>query len=109
RSPKQFNDLLTKLSQDGVKNFHSPLADFNAYWEAKRANPREEAARLIGDGGESYDRALQTGGDLKIPSAKFLSVLSPDDARGLAMDWKISPDRKTPRHEHVRIEERAGE
>lgn len=110
RSPDEFKALFATLGQSGLKKLYSPIEDFNAYWEARRANPRDVAAKLAGDDGAAYDHAVQTGGDLPMPAENFLAVLGKTEhARGLAQDIKIRPDGNTPRQEQKRVERRTEE
>lgn len=110
RSPDEFKVFLATLGQRGLKTMYSPIEDFNAYWQKRRADPRAIAAKLVGDDGKAYDHALSTGGDLPLRADNYLPVLGKTEhARGLSADIKLRPDGKTPRQEQARLERRAAE
>lgn len=115
RSPEEFQRAAARMKEEkgAVKDVLVPSDRWVAYWQAKKLDPAEMAAAVMGDDGKAYADALATGGDLAIPVEKYLSKLArTEHAAGLAQDSRLYPDAMTPREhadEEKRLQERLKE
>jgi GGDEF domain-containing protein len=100
RSPELFQKAVEQMKTEKgtVKNVYVPVEEWTRYWQDKKLDPGEVAAKVIGDGGKAFSEAMGTKGDLAIPAEKYLkSIAKTEHAAGLAMDAKLFPDDLTPR------------
>lgn len=95
RLPEAHKELLDGLTKDGpVEHLYVPQEAFQSYFQGKNIDPEVVANELgIQD---SYKEALQTGGDIKIPTATWASkVAGTEHYQGLANDIKFDPQDLT--------------
>ncbi|HXF44860.1 MAG TPA: hypothetical protein VNK91_01960 [Burkholderiaceae bacterium] len=97
RLPAKLQELLERVTHDGpVENVYIPVEQFATYFQTARLDPRAVAAELLGDPA-AYDAALQTGEDLKIPTARYAATLAASDHhKALVPHLRLHPDEMTP-------------
>lgn len=61
-----------------VENLFVDPESFSEYWQSKSVDPREVARELWGST-EAYDRALQTGEPMAIPTSTYATKLAPTE------------------------------
>lgn len=94
RLPPKYKELVNNITKDGpVENVHIPQEAFIEYFQSKGLDP-DKVARDLGVG-NSLLEARQTGGDVKIPLADWISDAGKEHYQGLARDVKFSPDDLT--------------
>lgn len=97
RMPEAHQELIKQLTQDGpVENIYIPIQAVEEYFQGKKLDP---ATVMEGVGvKDSYEEAKQTGGDVKIPLADWVSkVVGTEHYQGLADDVKFDPEGLTVR------------
>jgi hypothetical protein len=53
---------------------------WNTFWQSQGVDPKAKAAEVIGDGGVSYEQALQSGEELVIPTGAYTAKIIGTDA-----------------------------
>lgn len=98
RAPEALQDLLEQATQDGpIPDVYVPTAPWVAYWQTQGLDPAQVAAEVTGDA-TALPQALETGGDLRIPTARYAARLAgtPHNA-ALAPDLRLGPTELTAR------------
>lgn len=97
RTPEVFEGWLKRALKDGpVENVFVPASAWVTYFQSQGVDPFEMAATISGVTREDLETAVQTGGDLKIPTASYATVMagSPHDPF-MVENMKLSPDDMT--------------
>lgn len=102
RMPEAHQELIASLTKDGpVENVYIPHEALEQYFTSKGIEPAAAAEELGVT--KLYQDAKQTGQDIKIPLADWVSkVVGTEHYKGLADDIKFSPDDLTNREMHER-------
>jgi hypothetical protein len=95
RLPKAAQQMVEQLTKDGpVENVYIKPEDFKTYFQSKNLDPLE-AATLFGVAQE-YQEASETGADIRVPLAKFVSnLVETEHYQGLKNSVKFNPDALT--------------
>lgn len=95
RLPKKAQEVVEQLTKDGpVENVYIKPEDFKTYFQSKNLDPLE-AATLYGVAQE-YQEASETGADIRVPLAKFVSnLVETEHYQGLKNSVKFNPDALT--------------
>src|ERR687887_477029 len=72
-------------------------AEFDRLYQEQGANPRDVAARFMGDGGKAWDEANATGADLPVPTATFLKMARSSEGLALTDIARLPQQERTPR------------
>lgn len=81
--------------QDDVQSVYMPVEAATAYFQGKGIEMAQVASELGVD--QEYQEARATGGDIKVPLAKFVEkVVGTEHWKGLENDVKFDPDGLTP-------------
>lgn len=103
RSPEEGRAFLEGLGKGTI--IYSPVEDWNRFWTERGVDPREVAARVVSDGGRTYDEAVATKGDVEIPAAAYLEKLARSKhGTELLQEVRLAPDHRTPRQEAAETE-----
>lgn len=97
-SPEATESAIDRLAQDGAPStvFFS-VDKWRQYWESRKVDPRAMAERLGADA-KIYDQAVETGGDVQIPSAKYLALVGPTQHyNALIPEMRTSEDQMSQR------------
>lgn len=97
RSPEAFDGWLTQALENGpVENLFIPAQTWVTYFQSQGVDPFEMAASINGVSRDDLEVALQTGGDLKIPTASYATVMAGSSHDGFLIEnMKLSPDEMT--------------
>lgn len=95
RSPEKFRELVERLTENGpVENTYINIEGFNQYFQKKEMNPTQVAQEL--GISEAYNKAIETGSDIMVPTAVMAEKLAPSEHYGaLAEHIKFNPDGMT--------------
>lgn len=94
-SPEEFGKLMNAFAGD--KSVYVNREAFDEYAQEKKVDPRELAAGINGDNGESYDSA-KASGQLVVPMGRWAEkVVLPGHAEKLSPDTKLNLNELTPR------------
>ncbi len=91
---EQFTERVTAGS-DAERVYMTPEA-WDRAWAARGEDPAARWA-VVTEKPELYDDAALTGGDLEIPTAKWLARLTPEEQRALFVDARFHAEDMTPR------------
>jgi hypothetical protein len=98
RSPELFEEAHQLAQGEAPQTRSIAVEAWDRYWQVKKIDPAQMAARVMGDGGKSYAEAAAGGGDLSIPAEKFISnFANTEHIAGLREDLRLSPDAPTLR------------
>jgi hypothetical protein len=78
RSPEAIEALIASATKGGAETLYAPLEHWNEYWQSKGVDPATKAAELTGSP-EAYAFATQSGGDLPIPTARYVTQIAPTE------------------------------
>jgi GGDEF domain-containing protein len=96
RSPEEFGKLVDRFGPE--KKVYVTRAEFDNFAQEQKVAPRGLAAGIVEDGGNAYDAAVQSGGDIAIPIGKWAkNVVSQGHDKKLFEDSRMSLDELTPR------------
>jgi GGDEF domain-containing protein len=96
RSPEEFGKLVDRFGPE--KKVYVTRAEFDNFAQEQKVSPRGLAAGIVEDGGNAYDAAVQSGGDIAIPIGKWAkNVVSQGHDKKLFEDSRMSLDELTPR------------
>ena len=105
RLPGKYREYVEHLTKDGpVENVYISPEIFTEYFQSKKVDPGLMASELgIKD---EFDRAVETGTDLKIPTAAMAEKLAgTEHYAGLANDVKFGPDQLSVNEEATQRKE----
>ncbi len=110
RLPDKLRDFVDRVTRDGpVENVYIPVEAFTQYFQDAAVDPRQVAAELLGDPA-TYDEAVRSGEDLKIPTAVYAAkVAGTAHHQALAPDLRLAPDEMTAREAEAFVEALKGE
>lgn len=93
--PDQHRELVENLTKDSpVENVYIPVEQFQSYFQSANENPTA-IAQVLGVA-ESYNEAVETGGDIKVPLSTWTEkFIDTNHYRGLENDIKFSPEAMT--------------
>lgn len=101
-SPKESGNYLKQVASDnGIEKVYVPVEKFEALFQSKvdkNGNPikPEDAANSIGVDLNTYNEALQNGGDIAIPIEQWgEKVLGTDISKSLVRDVRLKPEGMT--------------
>jgi GGDEF domain-containing protein len=98
-APEKFADFIAETAKDpnAPKNVYVPVERWVEYWQGKKADAAQMAAKVMEDGGEGYAKATAAKGDLAIPIEKYFSKFGGTETiKELAPDAKLHADTSTP-------------
>lgn len=97
RMPEKYQEMIKNITKDGpVENVYIPVDAAEEYFQSNNIDIKTAMTELGVK--ESYDEAVKTGGDIKIPLDEFTSKLvGTEHYAGLADDIKFHPDDLTAR------------
>ena len=75
RAPELAAEVLTQAAAEGLTHVYAPVETFVEYFQRRGEDPAAVAADLTGDGDALRD-AQQTGVDLRIPTARYITQLA---------------------------------
>jgi GGDEF domain-containing protein len=96
RSPDDF-ERFVRLAQGDKPSVFIDLKAWDEHFNGKQIDPAKAAADAVGDGGKAYAEALTTGGDLVIPTEKYLSRLHQEHVAGLREVARFRPEQSSIR------------
>lgn len=77
RMPDKFRQFIERATADGpVENVFVPADKFVEYFQSKGLDPAKVLENLPGVTAADLDMALETGGDLKIPTASYAASIA---------------------------------
>lgn len=105
RLPEAAQAFITQATKDGpVQTLYTGVADWTEYWQSKGVDPKEMAAHVTGDPA-AYDRALATGEDLAIPTARYATKLAATEHNAhFAEELRLGPEEMNGRESKAFIE-----
>lgn len=92
---KRVPDKIEELVQasGGQGNVFFQTSDFDKYFTDKGLSPAKAAAQIVGDSGEAYQTAKETGQDMAIPLAKYISNVAPSEHYDALLNYvKTAPN-----------------
>jgi len=97
RTPEAFEGWLKRALANGkAENLFIPAQAWVTYFQSQGVDPYEMAASINGVTRDDLEAAVQTGGDLKIPTASYATVMAGSSHDGfLVENMKLSPDEMT--------------
>lgn len=98
RSPEAAQAFIAQAVKDGpMETLYQPVDTWTSYWESKGMDPAQMAADLTGSV-DAYQRALATGQDLEIPTARYAVKLAATEHNAFfANELRIAPDEMNAR------------
>jgi hypothetical protein len=105
RAPEAVQRFIEHATKDGpVETIYAPVADWTTYWQGKSVDPVAMAARVTGDP-SAYPTAVQHGGDLPIPTARYATQLAATEHNAPLSDFlRLGPDAFSPKDVRELIE-----
>lgn len=91
RSPEAFEDLVSRMTAQGNEEVGVPIEVLRTYAQSQNYAPEALVAELTGGTG-AYVEAAMTGGDVRIPTGKFLAS---KHAPALVRDTRLRPESLT--------------
>lgn len=90
--PDEMQDFVERLTKDGPVEFvYAPVETWTEYWQSKKMDPAAQAKAILGSV-DQYVEALQTGGDLAIPTARYAVTIAPTEHNAFFMnELRTSP------------------
>lgn len=106
RAPDGVRELLERATDQGpIQNVYAPLESWTTYWQSKGVDPAEMARQVTGDP-EAFDRAQESGTDLKIPTARYATTIAPSEHNAFfANELRLQPDEMNTREAQAFLEE----
>ena len=78
--PEQSQEVVKRIAQSGpVDTVYAPVDTWQEYWQSKGLDPVQAAQEVLGQDIESYNEAVQTGGDIAIPMEKYATTIAPSE------------------------------
>lgn len=91
----KIGELIRQIDPDGdVATVYFQEDDFDSYWSQKGLSPIQAADQMMGDGGQAYIQAKETGQMIAVPIDKYVEVVSKDEAAAaeLAKIARLEPN-----------------
>jgi hypothetical protein len=106
RMPAAMQSMLEAATKNGpVENVYAQSEVWDQYWESQGVDPRKIAEEVTGDVA-AYDHAVETGGNIAIPTARYAVKLANTDHNAFfARELKRSPDGMSAREAEEFVEE----
>lgn len=97
RMPDKFRQFIERATADGpVENVFVPADKFVEYFQSKGLDPAKVLENLPGVTAADLDMALETGGDLKIPTASYAaSIAGSNHDAWMVENMRFNPDEFT--------------
>ncbi len=108
RAPEAVEKLLQRATTGGpIEHVYAPADTWQTYWQSQGVDPRAVAGELTGDP-SSFDRALETGTDLKIPTSRYATRLAgTSHNQFFAGELRLAPGEMNTREAQAWQEEQA--
>lgn len=102
RSPEAMASFLTTATKD-LPHVYVPAETFATYYQEKGQSPSEQAAAL-GVEPAAFELAIETGGDLTIPTATYLQrIVGSGDEAFYVKEIRLHPDQANGRETQERL------
>lgn len=77
-SPEKTEEVFERIAESGeFDTVYAPVDTWQEYWQSKGLDPEEAAVEVLGqDNAAAYTEAVQTGGDIAIPMAKYATKMA---------------------------------
>lgn len=98
RAPEAVQALLERATKDGpIGTIYAPAESWVQYWQSQGVDPAEIAKDVIGSS-EALERALATGEDLAIPTARYaVTLAATEHNRFFAEEMRLAPGEMNAR------------
>lgn len=97
--PSAIQDMVGRMTANGpIENLYIPTDKWNTYWQSQSTDPAAIAAKVTGSD-TAYQEAMQSGGDLKVPTSRYAANIAGTDHHAyFAQEVRLgSPDQPNGR------------
>jgi len=97
RMPEKIRDLVEAATGgQEASAVYFQADDWDSYWTQRGKSPAKAAEQILGDGGQAYMQAKETGAQLEIPLAEYVAKVAPtEDFDGLLPMARTKADGMT--------------
>ena len=107
RAPAALASFVEAAAKAGLTHVYAPTSSFVEYFQQQGQDPIAEATKLTGDP-DALKTALNTGADLQIPTARYLSqVVGSGHESFFTQELRLSPDQENAREVRERMKAEA--